>query len=224
MVEELPAKAPARLVIVEDHPVVRDAFAQLLDATPGFVVVAAVGDVQGARESARRERPDVIVLDLMLGGTDSLLLITELSEAYPKTKILVLSMMNEAIYAERAMRAGAIGYVMKSAETPEVVNALRCVLDGRVYLSPKIFVGMFRGLLKRSTKDRFPGAEGLSDRELQVFQMIGAGLPNRDIAQQLSISVKTVETHRENLKNKLGIQDSADLKDAAAFFVNSLSC
>jgi DNA-binding NarL/FixJ family response regulator len=111
---------------------------------------------------------------------------------------------------------------MKSAESVEVLNALKCVLEGRVYLSPRIFVGMFRGLLKRSTKQSLPGAEGLSDRELQIFQLIGADLPNREIAAQLNISVKTVETHRENLKNKLGLQDSADLKSAASFFVNSL--
>jgi DNA-binding NarL/FixJ family response regulator len=217
-----PGQKPARLIIVEDQPVIRDALAQWLNTTPGFSVVASVGDIAGARASALREKPDAILLDLMLGGSDALALIAELSEALPKTKILVLSMMNEAIYAERAMRAGAIGYVMKSAESVEVLNALKCVLEGRVYLSPRIFVGMFRGLLKRSTKQSLPGAEGLSDRELQIFQLIGADLPNREIAAQLNISVKTVETHRENLKNKLGLQDSADLKSAASFFVNSL--
>jgi DNA-binding NarL/FixJ family response regulator len=216
------AQKTARVIIVEDYPVVRDALAQMLNATPGFSVVAAVGDVNGARESVKREKPDVLVLDLMLGGTDALGLITELSEAQPTLKILVLSMMSEVIYAERALRAGAIGYVMKTAETAEVVNALKSVLDGRVYLSPRIFVGMFRGLLKRSPKHSLPGTEGLSDRELQIFQLIGASIPNRDIATQLGISVKTVETHRENLKNKLGIQDGHDLKDAASFFVNSL--
>ena len=216
------AQKPARLVIVEDQPVIRDSLAQWLNNTPGFVVVASTGDAKGARECVLREKPDVVLLDLMLGGSDGLSLITELMDAMPKTKILVLSMMNEAIYAERAMRAGAIGYVMKSAETTEVLNALKCVLEGRVYLSPRIFVGLFRGLLKRSTKDNLPGAEGLSDRELQIFQLIGAGLPNREIATQLGISVKTVETHRENLKNKLGLQDGTDLKNAAGFFVNSL--
>jgi DNA-binding NarL/FixJ family response regulator len=217
-----PLQQPARLVLVEDQPIIRDALAQLLNNTPGFTVLAAVGSVNSARECVKREQPDVLLLDLMLGGSDALGLISELSEAHPKTKILVLSMMNEALYAERAMRAGAVGYVMKTAATAEVVNALKCVLDGRVYLSPRIFVGLFRGLLKRSAKGSMPGAEGLSDRELQIFQMIGAGLPNREIATQLSISVKTVETHRENLKNKLGLQNGADLKEAASFFVNSL--
>jgi len=217
-----PTQKTARVVIVEDYPVVRDAMAQLLSNTPGFVVVATVGDINGAREIVQLEKPDALLLDLMLGGGDSLGLISELSTTSPETKILVLSMMNEAVYAERALRAGAIGYIMKTAETAEVVNALRCVLEGRVYLSPRIFVSMFRGLLKRSPKTTLPGVEGLSDRELQIFQMIGAGIPNRDIATQLSISVKTVETHRENLKNKLGFHDGAALKDAASTFVNSL--
>jgi len=128
-----------------------------------------LGDIAGARASALREKPDAILLDLMLGGSDALALIAELSEALPKTKILVLSMMNEAIYAERAMRAGAIGYVMKSAESVEVLNALKCVLEGRVYLSPRIFVGMFGVCSSGSTKQSLPGAEGLSDRELQIF-------------------------------------------------------
>jgi DNA-binding NarL/FixJ family response regulator len=215
-------KNAASLVIVEDYPLIRDALAQWLNNTPGFTVIAAVGDAQGARECIRQHQPDVVLLDLMLGGIDSLALIAELAGELPGTKFLVLSMMNEALYAERAMRAGAVGYVMKTAETAEVVNALKTVLDGRIYLSPKIFVRMFRGLLKRSSRVGLPGAEGLSDRELQVFQMIGTGLQNREIAEQLKLSVKTVETHRENLKNKLGFQDGADLKNAAVTFVNSM--
>jgi DNA-binding NarL/FixJ family response regulator len=115
---------------------------------------------------------------------------------------------------------------MKSAETSEVVNAIQSVLSGRIYLSPRIFVGLFRGLLQRSSKEGVAGAAGvagLSDRELQVFQMIGAGIPNRGISTQLSISVKTVEAHRENLKNKLGVQDSVALKDVAESFVNTVA-
>lgn len=223
MSEEFAPPTPtcARLVVIEDHPVIRDALAHLLETTPGFLVVAALGTVEEARSAVLELKPDAVLLDLMLGGADALALIAELTEALPATRILVLSMMSEAIYAERALRAGAVGYIMKTAETSEVVNALRSVLDDRVYLSPRIFVTMFRGLLKRA-KHNLPGAEGLSDRELQIFQLIGAGIANRDIAAQLNISVKTVEAHRENLKNKLGLQDGAGLKDAASAFVNSL--
>jgi DNA-binding NarL/FixJ family response regulator len=209
-------------MVVDDHPVMRDALVQMLGSSVDFRVVASAGTVQETRDGVARARPDVLLLDLMLNGTDSLSLITELAEAFPKTRTLVLSMMNESVYAERAMRAGAYGYVMKSAQSVEVLNALRCVREGRVYLSPRIFVSLFRGLLKRSAKGQPPGTEGLSDRELQIFQLIGAGVPNREIATQLNISIKTVESHRENLKNKLGVNDGTELKEAAMFFVNSL--
>jgi len=149
-------------------------------------------------------------------------LISELAATVPTARILVISMLSEAIYAEPAMRAGAVGYVMKSAETDEIIRAVRSICENRVYLSPKIFVTFFRGLLKRANFGGIPGAEGLSDRELQVFQLIGTGAANRDIAARLGISVKTVESHRENLKKKLGLSAGIDLSRAATKFVNSL--
>ena len=215
-------KEPTRVLIVEDHPVVRDGLVQLLSRIEGVKLVDAVGNAKSAREVILREKPGMVLLDLMLGGSDGLALISELAVAAPTTRILVISMMSEAIYAERAMRAGAVGYVMKSAETDEVIRAVKSVCDNRVYLSPKIFVTLFRGLLKRSSFGGIPGAEGLSDREMQVFQLIGTGTANRDIATQLGISVKTVESHRENLKKKLGLSAGVDLCEAAAKFVNSL--
>lgn len=217
------APRPARVVIIEDHPVVRDGLVQLAKGGAHLEVLEAVGDEQSALDAVRRHEPDLVLADLMLGGRDGLGMIAALTEQVPGARILVLSMMNEAVYAERALRAGALGYVMKSAETDEVLLAIRSVLEGRVYLSPRIFVKVFRGILHRSPASRVPGAEGLSDRELHVFQLIGSGMPNREIAAQLGISVKTVEAHRENLKNKLGLQDAAELANAASLFVNSLS-
>ncbi len=213
----------AGIVIVEDYPVVRDGLVQLISGSPDLRVLAAVGDENSALSSIRQHRPDLVLLDLMLGGRDGLALIEQITRELPTMKILVLSMMNEAVYAERALRAGALGYIMKSAETIEVLQAIRSVLEGRVYLSPRIFVKLFRGILLRSTSSREAGAEGLSDRELHVFQLIGSGVPNRDIAVQLGISVKTVEAHRENIKNKLGLQDSSELSNSAQMFVNSLT-
>lgn len=215
--------APARIVIVEDFPVVRDGLVQLLGADPGLQVVDAVGDERSARASLQQNRPDLLLLDLMLCGNNALTLIADLTRETPQLKILVLSMLNEAVYAERALRAGALGYVMKTADTAEVLQAVRSVLEGRVYLSPKIFVVMFRGLLHRAPLREVSGAEGLSDRELQVFQLIGSGAPNRQIALQLGISVKTVETHREHLKTKLGLQNSDELVQSAELFINSLA-
>lgn len=218
------AKNPtvARVLIVEDHPIVRAGLVQLIGAEPNLAVAAAVGTADEACAVLRDAPVDLVLLDLMLGAGDSLVLIAELVQRYPALKVLVLSAMNESIYAERVLRAGALGYIMKSAETPEVLLALRSVLEGRVYLSPKIFVKLFRGVLHRSSLAKIPGAEGLSDRELQVFQLIGAGTPNREIAQQLGISVRTVETHRENLKVKLGVSSSSELASSAQHFVSSI--
>jgi len=211
-----------RVLLVEDQPVVRDGLAQLLGASPNLQVVAAIGERSEILPAIEAHRPDVILQDLMLGGCDCLDLITEQCKLHGDLRILVFSMMNEAVFAERALRAGALGYIMKSARTDELLLAIRSVMEGRIYLSPRIFVSVFRGLLKRSHNSGMPGAEGLSDRELQIFQLIGGGSPNRQIALQLGISVKTVETHRENLKAKLGIQDSADLVSAAQVFVSSM--
>ena len=209
-------------MIVEDFPMFREGITQLLGSVPGLLVVDSVGDERSARSSIRLHKPDLVLLDLMLGDVNSLPLITDLCREQPGLKILVFSMLSESVYAERALRAGAVGYLMKTAETSEVLQALRSVLDGRVYLSPRIFVGLFRGLLHRSSLNQVPGAEGLSDRELQVFQLIGSGVPNRQISAQLGIGIKTVETHREHIKSKLGLHDSKGLVEAAELFINTL--
>lgn len=214
-------RGPARILIVEDHPIVRFGLAELVGSTPGLLVVGAVGTPADARALLKEHHVELVLLDLMLGAVDTLGFMAELVQQHRRVRILVISAMQESVYAERALRAGALGYVMKSAEMSEVLLAIKSVLQGRVYLSPKIFVTLFRGLLQRSSVGAVPGAEGLSDRELQVFQMIGAGTANRDIAKQLGISVKTVETHRENLKNKLGIANAPDLAAAAQRFLGS---
>lgn len=217
-----PSSTPIRVLLVEDQPVVRDGLAQLLGATPNIQVVGAIGERSEVLPAIESLHPDVILQDLMLGGCDCLDLISEQCKLHKDLRILVFSMMNEAVFAERALRSGALGYIMKSSRTDELLLAIRSVAEGRIYLSPRIFVSVFRGLLRRSHPSGMPGAEGLSDRELQIFQLIGGGSPNRQIAQQLGISVKTVETHRENLKAKLGIQDSTDLLSAAQVFVSTM--
>jgi len=200
----------------------REGLVQLLGSAERLQVVGSAGEANEAAKLISALKPDIVLMDLMLGGGDSLQLIAELTRQHPGLKVLVFSMMNEAVFAERSLRAGALGYVMKSVKLAELLQAIQTVIEGKVYLSPKISVSLFRGLLQRSTTGQVPGAEGLSDRELQVFQMIGAGLPNRQIALHLGISVKTIETHRENLKLKLGITDATELSKAAQTFVSSL--
>jgi DNA-binding NarL/FixJ family response regulator len=210
-----------RILVIEDHPIVRAGLVHVLNENPGFSVCAATGDGESALALAREHKPEIILLDLMLEGRDSLSLIAEFLRGRPATKVLVLSMMHETIYAERALHAGAVGYIMKSAETSEVMLALRNIVEGRLYLSPKIFISIFRGILPHDS-----GKTGgvLSNRELQIYQLIGAGIPNREIAAKLTISVKTVEAHRENIKSKLGLHDARELSHAAQDFIATLRC
>jgi len=208
-----------RVVVVEDHPVVRAGMIHVLESQPHFVVCASTGEPRAAADLVRKHQPDIVVLDVMLDGRENLSLITDFLAIDPAVKVLVLSMLDESIYAEKALRAGAVGYVMKSADTAEIQLALRNLVEGRVYLSPKIFVTLFRGLLKRTGSTV---TNPLSDRELQVYQLIGAGIPNRDIAKKLGVSVKTVETHRENIKSKLGLHDARELSTSAQHYIATL--
>ena len=217
-----PTESKRRIVVVEDYPIVREGLVQLLNSSNEFEVQDAFACPGEAREGILRLKPEAVLMDLMLGGNDGVSLVSDLMIQIPDLKILVFSGMSESVYAERVLRAGAVGYLMKTAKPTEILHALRTVLSGNLYLSPKLAVPLVRGLIKRTGPNQLPGAEGLSDRELQVFQLIGTGLPNREIASQLNISVKTVETFREKIKIKLGFRDSTALVAAAVAFVASI--
>lgn len=208
------------VLLVEDHPVIRSGVRLLLENTSEFKVIAETGKSREVLNLAEQFRPEIVLLDLVLDWADGLELIRELVAALPACRVLVFSMLSESVYAERALRAGAVGYIMKSAPEGEFLLALRNVRDGRVYLSPRIFIGVFRGAMARG--GAIGGVAGLSDRELHIFQLIGAGVRNREIASALGISVKTVESHRENIKSKLNLHDGAELGLAALRFVESL--
>ena len=220
--QDSPLEQKRRIVVVEDYPIIRDGLVQLLSSAGEFEILGAFGSAGEARDGIIRLKPEAVLMDLMLGGNDGLPLISDLLSQIPDLKILVFSMMNESVYAERVIRAGASGYLMKTAKPTEILNAMRIVLSGNLYLSPQVTVTLVRGLISRTGSSQLPGFAGLSDRELQVFQLIGTGLPNREIASQLGISVKTVETFREKIKIKLGVRDSTALVAAAATFVASI--
>jgi two-component system response regulator NreC len=193
-----------RVVIADDHAVVRRGLRQLLDAEQGFDVVAEAADLEGARRYVRGHRPDVLLLDLNLPEGLSLGAIPEIRAECPETQIVVLTMQNEPAYARQALAAGALGYVLKEAAESELVDAVRRAADGEPYLNPRLGA--------RVAAEVSPGLpDGLSDRELQVLRMISLGHTNAEIASELYVSVRTVETHRAHIQQKLRLGTRSEL-------------
>jgi two-component system, NarL family, response regulator NreC len=198
------ATGAIRVVIADDHAVVRRGLRQLLAAEEGFEVVAEAADLAGARRYVRGHHPDVLVLDLNLPEGLSLAAIPELRAECPETQIVVLTMQNEPAYARKALAAGALGYVLKEAAESELVEALRRAADGDPYLNPRLGA--------RVAAEVAPGRpNGLSERELEVLRMIALGNTNAEIATTLYVSVRTVETHRAHIQQKLGLRTRSEL-------------
>lgn len=197
------AASPIRVVIADDHAIVRRGLRALLDAEAGFDVVAEAEDVEAARRYVRGHRPDVLVLDLNMGGQLSLGSIPEIRAESPATQIVVLTMQDDPAYARQALVAGALGYVLKEAADTELVDAVRAAATGDSYLNPRL------GAQVAATPSGPPG--GLSEREVEVLKMIALGHTNAQIASNLFLSVRTVETHRAHIQQKLGLSDRASL-------------
>jgi DNA-binding NarL/FixJ family response regulator len=206
-------KSLARVLIVDDHPLIRHALAQLLAREPGLEVCGEVPDAAGAWHELERRQPELMIVDLRLEDSDGLDLIKAIRSRYPTVRILVVSMHDEKEYAERALRAGAAGYVEKH-EPPEVVlEAVRHVLGGAVFLSRRMGERLLRQLVERPGRGGPPASRlaSLSDRELQVLDLLGQGLSTPEIARRLRLSAKTIQSHREHLKAKLGIESGSEL-------------
>ena len=211
-----PSPAPrrngkARVMLVDDHPIVRQGLANLIDDEADLIVCAQVEGADDALAAIPEARPDVIVIDVSLGDRSGLELVKDVRARWPEMPMLVLSMHDELLFAERALRAGAKGYVMKQEATEKVMEGIRKVLDGEMYVSER----MAARLLTHGGQDRGAPQENplsrLSDRELEVFTMIGHGLGTREIAQRLILSIKTVEAHREHIKEKLNLKNGTEL-------------
>ncbi len=196
--------AATRVVIADDHAVVRRGLRQLLEAEAGFEVVAEAADLDSARRHVRRHRPDVLVLDLHLPEGLSLGAIPELRAECPETQIVVLTMQNEPAYARQALAAGALGYVLKEAADSELVEAIRRAADGDAYL----YARLGARVAAESASGRF---DGLSRRELEVLRLIALGHTNAEIADALYVSVRTVETHRTHIHQKLGLRTRSEM-------------
>ena len=193
-----------RVVIADDHAVVRRGLRQVLDAEEGFEVVAEASDLEGARRYVRGHRPDVLILDLNLPEGLSLGAIPDIRADSPKTQIVVLTMQNEPAYARQALSAGALGYVLKEAAESELVEAVQRAAAGDTYLNPRLGA--------RVAAEPLPGPpDGLSEREVEVLRMIALGHTNSEIANELYLSVRTVETHRAHIQQKLRLGSRSEL-------------
>jgi len=210
-----------RVFIVEDHVIVRQGLALLINREKDLTVMGEAMDAETAFRKIMEEGPDLVLLDLTLGdGLKGLQLIKDLRKAGMTKPILVLSMHDESVYAERVLRSGAQGYVMKAEATEKVLGAIRRVLSGQVYLSER----MVGRVLHRigSAGGEAPSEAGLlSDREMEVLHFLGSGLTTREIAGKLNLSVKTIETYREHIKDKLHLKNAAELVQHAVKWVQS---
>lgn len=205
-----------RVLIVDDHPVVRMGLRALLERSGTFEVCGEAGDPAEARTLIAREKPGLVVADLMLGGRGGVDLIGEYLRIHPAARILVLSQHDEALYADRVLRAGARGYLMKGEQLDGVANALAAILRGEIVLSPRMNARILAARLQRAEAERYAD---LSNREMQIFLLIGAGRTTGEIAAELCLSVKTVGAHRENIKTKLGLSTAAELEREAVLHV-----
>jgi len=219
MKRKTPAKR-ARILIVDDHPAVREALAVRIGLQPDLEVCGEAGDIDEALQLVTELQPDLAVVDISLKTGSGIDLIKRVKDRDQNVRMLVWSMHSEALYAERALRVGALGYINKDQATEKIVEAIRRVLEGKVYLSE----GMADKLLQRSvgksqTETSRSPTEVLADRELEVFRLIGLGTKTAEIAERLHLSVKTVETYRDRIRMKLDLVNGTELARVATQWV-----
>jgi DNA-binding NarL/FixJ family response regulator len=211
-----------RILLVDDHPIMREGLAQLINHQKDMIVCGQFEEANAAFESIPSIKPDVAVVDITLKGVNGLELIKNIRAHYPKLKMLVLSMHDEALYAERVLRAGAVGYIMKQEASEKVLEAIRRVVGGEIYLSQKMSATLMHQLIGGRPTTAGSLVERLSDRELEVFGLIGRGHGTRQIAEQLHLSVKTIESHRAHIKEKMDLKNATELVHRAIQFQNEL--
>jgi DNA-binding NarL/FixJ family response regulator len=211
-----------RVLLIDDHPIVRQGLALLIDREPDLSVC---GEAEGARtglHAVATLRPDIVVLDISLCGPDGLDVLKEIRMQSGSLPVLILSMHDESIYAERAMRAGANGYIMKQEATEKVLVAIRRILHGEVYLSERLTSTMLQQIVRGTATGKSSPILTLSDRELEIFRLIGEGHSTRRIADELHLSVKTIESHQAHIKEKLALKSGRELvQHAVEWAVNA---
>jgi len=200
-----------RLLLVDDHPLVRFGLSRLIDDEPDLEICGETGKISEALELARTREPDLVIVDLSLSDGNGLDLVKRLHAHYDTIKMLVCSMHDESLFSQRAITAGARGYINKQEATTHIVDAIRHVLSGRVWLSQQMTERLLMGMVDGQSELKVATIDCLSDRELEVFGLIGRGMGPSQIAEQLHLSVKTIESHREKIKKKLNLRTGSEL-------------
>ena len=216
-ISPLPVKA--RILIVDDHVIVRQGIAQLVNREPDLDVCQEAGDADSAIAVLRETQVDLAIVDISLPGTSGIELVKLMRDAQPQLPVLVMSMHDEALYSDRAFRAGAKGYVMKQEATEKLLAAIRKILNGGVYVSDRMQSVMVQRFLNSGVDETVSFIDNLTDREFEILRMIGQGLTVAEIADKLGRSAKTVEAHRANLREKLGLKRAAELARFATQWV-----
>jgi DNA-binding NarL/FixJ family response regulator len=215
------AKARKRILVVDDHPIVRQGLEQQLDREPDLMVCAQASNASQALAAVEEHRPDLVLVDINLPGRSGLELIRDIRAVAPKLPMLVLSMHDEALFAERVLRAGGRGYVSKEAGGDKLLEAIRRVLSGHIYVSDTVSTRLLDNLAGKPSARTVSPVEQLTDRELEVFTLIGQATETREIARRLNMSGKTVEAHRAAIKRKLKLKTSPELTRHAVLWVEA---
>ena len=215
-------KKQINVLIVDDHPIVREGLKQLLNNQEEIIVSGSVEDANSALKEIKNKLYDLLIIDISLKGSINGLELTKtINNIYPNLPILILSMYDESIYAERAIRAGARGYVMKQEMTETIVDAIKRIIGGKIYLSDDMSSKLLDELMFKQNIRVKNTIEKLTDRELEVFQLIGQGYKTQDIATKLCLSIKTIDTYRIRIKEKLNLKDSSELTKIAIEWVHN---
>jgi DNA-binding NarL/FixJ family response regulator len=214
-----------KILVVDDHPIVRQGLAQVINQEPDMVLDSEAGDVAEAMESFRKAKPDFALVDISLKGGNGLDLTKSLLALDPKLPVLVMSMHDESLYVQRVLKTGARGYLMKQEATERVVSAIRKILSGDVYVSDRMNEALLNqlasGISGKKASSKNTSVENLSDRELEILQLVGQGRGTRQIAEEIHVSVKTVESHYAKIKEKLNLKNANELIQYAVKWYHS---
>ena len=209
-----------KILIVDDHPLLRQGIKQVIELEEDLKVTGEASSANEAIDMINRDKPDIAIVDITLAGNVSgIELVKSINERFPEIKALVLTMHDESLYAERAIRAGARGYIMKEVASKNIINAIRTILNDELYLSENISKKIIDKLVRGSADTIGISVENLSNREFEIFQLIGNGFSTKEMAKKLNLSIYTVESHKKNIKEKLKLKNSSDLSKYAIQWV-----